>query len=73
MLNGIQLSKNNMFFYLIGFILTETLIFYKGLTVWFKLYLINNYFMYLIIVSVVFLVGIGVIFFNQFKKNNQIH
>ena len=69
----IQLSKNNMFFYLIGFILTETLIFYKGLTVWFKLYLINNYFMYLIIVSVVFLVGIGVIFFNQFKKNNQIH
>ncbi|MCT4698555.1 hypothetical protein [Tenacibaculum haliotis] len=68
--NLIRLSKKSILFYLIGFILTEIIIFYKGLVVWCNLILIENYFMYLVMASCIFLLAISMILRNQFKKNN---
>ncbi|WBX72335.1 hypothetical protein [Tenacibaculum retecalamus] len=68
--NLIRLSKKSILFYLIGFILTEIFIFYKGLVVWCNLILIENYFMYLVMASCIFLLAISMILRNQFKKNN---
>lgn len=64
----IQLSKNSMILYLIGFITTEVFIFYKGIVVWLKLPLIDYYFEYLVMLSCILLLAIGVIFGIQFKK-----
>ncbi len=64
----IQLSKNSMILYLIGFIATEVFIFYKGTVVWLKLSFIDYYFEYLVILSCILLIAIGNIFSLQFKK-----
>ncbi|PKH51576.1 hypothetical protein CXF68_13170 [Tenacibaculum sp. Bg11-29] len=64
----IQLSKKSVYIYLIGFILTEAFIFYKGIVVWGNFSLANNYFEYLVIVSCVLLIGIFNLFINQFKR-----
>ncbi|WBX75051.1 hypothetical protein PG911_10315 [Tenacibaculum ovolyticum] len=64
----IKLSKKSVLVYLIGFILTELFIFYKGIIVWTNLSLINNYFEYLVIVSCILLIGIFNLFINQFKR-----
>lgn len=66
----IVLSKKSLIIYLIGFILTEIFIFYKGLTVWLNIYLINNYTEYLVIISGIFFIGIAAIFSNQLKQHN---
>ncbi|WP_136468713.1 hypothetical protein [Flagellimonas onchidii] len=64
----IRLSKGTMLLYLIGFFLTEGLIFYKGIVVWSKSWLTANYLLYLAVASGVFLIGIAQIFINQFRK-----
>lgn len=67
-LEFIYLSKRSIKIYLIGFILTEILLFYKGIITWSNLSLSDNYFIYLVIASCVLLIGIFNIFANQFKK-----
>ncbi|WP_422091469.1 hypothetical protein [Tenacibaculum ovolyticum] len=64
----IKLSKKSILVYLIGFILTEFFIFYKGIIVSTNLSLINNYFEYLVIVSCILLTGIFNLFIHQFKR-----
>lgn len=64
----IVLSKKAIIFYLIGFLLTETLIFYKAISAWFNISLIDKYFEFLIIVSCIFFLAIAYIFINQFKR-----
>lgn len=63
-----QLSKENMVVYLLGFILTEGLIFYKGLVSWITLSLPDDYFIYVVIASCILLLGIAMIFINQFRR-----
>ena len=64
----IVLSKRIILLYLIGFILTEGLIFYKGIVVWQKLPLVENYFWYLVIASSILLVAIASILYYQFRR-----
>lgn len=64
----IQLSKKAVLIYLIGFTLTEGLIFYKGIVVWQKLPLTANYFWYLVIASSILLIAIAIIFSIQFRR-----
>jgi len=61
-------SKVLLIVYLLGFILTEILIFYKGIINWFQLSMINNYYHYLAIASGLLLISIAGVFFIQFKK-----
>ncbi len=67
----IRLSKGTMLLYLIGFFLTEGLIFYKGIVVWSKALLTTNYLLYLAVASGVFLIGIAQIFMSQLKKTTK--
>ncbi|WP_430969051.1 hypothetical protein [Spongiimicrobium sp. 2-473A-2-J] len=64
----IGLSKKALLFYLIGFGLTEGLIFYKGIAVWKQLPLLTDYFWYLALASGVLLLAIGIILGLQFSK-----
>lgn len=54
----IQLPKIWIRIYILGFILSELLIFYKGFSAWQQLYLIDNYFIYLVICSALMPLGI---------------
>ena len=64
----IFITKKAILFYVIGFVLTEGFIFYKGIVIWLEYSLIDHYFWYLIIVSCLFLLSITNIFVIQFKK-----
>lgn len=66
----IELSKRAVLIYLIGFIITEGLIFYKGLVVWWQLSLLENYFWYLVIGSSILMIAIVNIFQIQFRGRN---
>jgi len=63
-------SKVLLAIYIFGFILTEILIFYKGIINWLQLNMINNYYHYLAIASGLLLMSIAGVFFIQFKKKN---
>ena len=54
--------------FLIGFILSEILIFYKGIAIWLRLNYTENYFLYLVIVSSLLPIGIIGIFSVNVKK-----
>ncbi len=64
----IVLSKRITLLYLIGFILTEGLIFYKGIVIWQKQPIVENYFWYLVIASSILLVAIASILYYQFRR-----
>ena len=67
----IQLSKTGYGLFLLAFILTESLLFYKGIVVWLGLPLLDDYFLLLFLASSIFLVGIGWMFSLQFKKTDH--
>lgn len=54
--------------FLTGFILSEILIFYKGIAIWLQLNDTENYFLYLVIVSSLLPIGIIGIFSKNLKK-----
>ena len=54
----ISLPKSWISIYLAGFILSEVLIFHKGFSAWQQTYLIDNYFMILVICSALMPIGI---------------
>jgi len=63
----IQLSKKAIWFYLTGFLLTETLIFYRGFIHWKNKSEVDNFDLYLAIASILFLISIFFIFISQLK------
>ncbi|MFK5878301.1 MAG: hypothetical protein QM478_02270 [Flavobacteriaceae bacterium] len=63
----IRLSKKSMSLYIIGFFLTEVLIFYKGYIQWKKGNLSENFDLYLAIASFFLLISIVLIFWIQLK------
>lgn len=54
-----RLSKVSIVVYIAGFVMSECLIFYKGLAVWLKLSLLDNYFFILVIISCLMPVALG--------------
>tara|TARA_R110001599_G_scaffold98330_1_gene252750 strand:+ start:11081 stop:12313 length:1233 start_codon:yes stop_codon:yes gene_type:complete len=68
----IVLPKTWMRIYTLGFILSEVLIFYKGFSAWQQLYLIDNYFTYLVICSALMPIGIlGILLKSSFTSSTQ--
>lgn len=65
--------KNKTFLtvYILGFLLTECLLFYKGIVIWLQLNLISNYYHYLAIASGILLFAIFGIFLIQLKAKNR--
>lgn len=63
-------SKKAIQWYLIGFILTEGLIVYKGIAVWLQYTLIDSYFEYLVVASSILMLAIANILWLQFKSRS---
>lgn len=63
----ISLTKISIWFYVIGFIITETLIFYRGFIHWKNENISEIFELYLTIASFLLLVSIFLIFWNQLK------
>ena len=61
----LNLNKTGLIIFLVGFILSESLIFYKGFCNWQQLSIINNYYLILVIASALMPIGI----LNLFIKN----
>lgn len=66
----LRLTKSSIIIYLIGFFLTEILIFYRGFSIWRIIETSDYYNHYLFFASVLFLVSISFILFNKKKKNS---
>ena len=64
----ITLSKTGFNIFFLGFITSEILIFYKGFATWLRWFFLENYFIYLIIVSALMPIGIFFLFINSEKK-----
>ncbi len=64
----LKINKAIMLVYFLAFILTESLLFYKGYVVYFSKILINDYYNYLFLASILFLVAITWLVILQFKK-----
>lgn len=64
----INISKKSIWFYVIGFLLTEVLIFYRGLIYWIGEYVSESFNLYLTTASIVLLASIFLIFWSQIKK-----
>jgi hypothetical protein len=64
----LKINKVQMFVYFFAFILTESLLFYKGYVVYYSKILINDYYTYLFLASILFLVAITWLVLLQFKK-----
>ncbi len=65
------ISKNKYTIYLIGFILTESLLIYKGSVNWLGYPLINNYYTFLAVASVLFFLAILILFIDQFRNQRR--
>lgn len=65
-------NKTLLGVYISGFILTEVLIFYKGIINWLELALINNYYHYLVIASGLILLAIFGLLLIQFKTKKKL-
>ena len=67
----IKLTIFNVLFYIVAFIITEFIIFYKGLAIWLNLYLSQDNLFYLLVASTVLFLAIAAIFFNQLKSKSN--
>lgn len=68
----IELPKIWIRIYILGFILSELLIFYKGFSAWQQFYLIDNYFIYLVICSALMPLGIlGILLKTSITSSTQ--
>lgn len=67
--NLLKLSRSVFWIYLAGFVLSEGLIFYKGVSVWLELPFFNDYFKSLLAVSSLLPVSIGIMLVSNLKKN----
>ena len=63
----LNLNKTGLIIFLVGFILSESLIFYKGFCNWQQLSIINNYYLILVIASALMPIGILSIFIKNIK------
>lgn len=64
----IQLPKIWLKIYVMGFVVSEILIFYKGIAIWLQLAYPENYAVYLLLISSLLPISILGIFYNNIKK-----
>lgn len=69
-----KISKRVYLIYLIAFILTESLLFYKGMVIWLNGALVENYYLFLSIASTLFLIAItGLLLLQSQNKKRSIN
>ena len=61
----IKLPKSFIILYFSTFIITEFLIFYKPIALWLGLYFLEDYYLYLAVLSCLFPIAIGILFLNH--------
>ncbi|WP_438426472.1 hypothetical protein [Aquimarina macrocephali] len=64
----IKIPKKGYYIYLLGFALTEVLIFYKGAVIWLDFTFFEHYFITLSIASVVVLIGVSSLFITNLRS-----
>lgn len=64
----IRLPKSFVWLYLIVFVTTEILIFYKGFSFWLNLPFFSEYFLLLLVLSCLFPVAVGILFFYNLQN-----
>lgn len=64
----LSIPKSFLWLFLVAFITTEALIFYKPIGIWLGLPFLQDYYIYLAILSCLFPIAIGVLFFKQIKS-----
>lgn len=64
----LNIPKSFLWFFLVAFITTEALIFYKAFAFWLGLPFFQNYYILLAILSCLFPIAVGILFFNQIKS-----
>lgn len=64
----LSIPKSFLWFFLVAFITTETLIFYKAFAIWLGLPFFQNYYILLAILSCLFPIAVGILFFKQIKS-----
>ncbi len=64
----ISIPKSFLWLFLIAFVTTEALIFYKPLAIWLGLPFFQDYYIYLALLSCLFPISIGILFFKQIKS-----
>jgi hypothetical protein len=67
----IKIPEKGYYIYLLGFALTEVLIFYKGIVIWLDFTFFEHYFLTLSIASVVILIGITSFFVVNLRLANK--
>lgn len=63
----INIPKSFLWFFILAFITTEALIFYKAVAIWLGLPFFADFYIYLAILSCLFPIAIGILFFNHIK------
>ena len=63
-----RLSKKTVQLFIVGFLLTEILLFYKGIVNWINVELIKNYYILLAVASGILFLSVALILKLQFKK-----
>lgn len=64
----IKIPKSFLWIYITGFILTESLIFYKAISIWIRLPILNEYFILLAVASCLFFIAILLLLISNYTK-----
>lgn len=68
--NLLQLPKSFVWLFLVAFCTTEILIFYKATALWLGLPFLADYYVYLAILSCLFPIAVGILFYSNIKSNS---
>lgn len=69
----IKISRFWLLIFTLGFIFSECLIFYKGITLWQQIFLLENYYITLVIISALMPIGVLGIYLKTFFFNSPNH
>lgn len=68
-----RMSRKSYLFYFLGFLLTECLIFYKGIAAWQEWGVFSGYMSLLAICSLLILFGVLILLIQNLSKNQELH
>lgn len=67
----LSLPKSFVSIFLLAFVTTEMLIFYKAIALWVRLPFFQDYYIWLAILSCLFPIAVGILFFRNLRYNNS--
>ncbi len=67
----LSLPKSFVWIFLLAFVTTELLIFYKAIAFWLGLPFFQDYYIWLMVLSCLFPIAVGILFFRNLRYNNS--